>query len=98
MAKKCSVARNKRRIRRSKVVRALREKIKSIIRANGDDRDDAVLKLQKCKRDDSPVRVRNRCRQCGRPNGTYRRFGLCRLCLRKAAMKGDIPGLKKASW
>ena len=43
-------------------------------------------------------RVRNRCRQCGRPRGYYRRFGLCRICLREEALKGNIPGLVKSSW
>lgn len=44
------------------------------------------------------VRVRNRCRICGRPRGYYRRFGLCRICLRELALQGKIPGLVKSSW
>lgn len=44
------------------------------------------------------VRVRNRCQRCGRPRGFYRRFGLCRICLREMALKGEIPGLVKSSW
>lgn len=44
------------------------------------------------------VRVRNRCKVCGRPRGYYRRFGLCRICLREMALKGEIPGLTKSSW
>ncbi|MEO0563621.1 MAG: type Z 30S ribosomal protein S14 [Chloroflexota bacterium] len=44
------------------------------------------------------VRVRNRCKNCGRPRGYYRRFGLCRICLREFALKGEIPGLTKSSW
>ncbi|HDI82389.1 type Z 30S ribosomal protein S14 [bacterium] len=44
------------------------------------------------------VRKRNRCKRCGRPRGYYRDFGLCRICLRELALKGEIPGLKKASW
>lgn len=44
------------------------------------------------------VRVRNRCNICGRPRGYYRRFGLCRICLREEALKGNIPGLVKSSW
>jgi small subunit ribosomal protein S14 len=44
------------------------------------------------------VRVRNRCSRCGRPRGYYRRFGLCRICLRELALEGKIPGLRKASW
>ncbi|MGI0148269.1 MAG: type Z 30S ribosomal protein S14 [Thermoplasmata archaeon] len=45
-----------------------------------------------------PVRVRNRCRQCGRPRGFLRKFQLCRLCFRKLALEGAIPGVIKASW
>jgi small subunit ribosomal protein S14 len=44
------------------------------------------------------VRQYNRCSLCGRPHGYYRKFGICRICLRNFAMKGEIPGLKKASW
>lgn len=44
------------------------------------------------------IRYRNRCSLCGRPRGYMRRFGLCRLCFRKYAQKGEIPGVKKASW
>lgn len=44
------------------------------------------------------VRVRNRCKKCGRPRGYYRRFGLCRICLREMALKGELPGVVKSSW
>lgn len=44
------------------------------------------------------VRHRNRCLRCGRPRGYIRKFGLCRLCFRELALKGEIPGVKKASW
>ena len=57
-----------------------------------------VVKLQKLPRDSSPVRKRNRCNLTGRPHGYYRKFGLARNKLREAAMRGDIPGLRKASW
>jgi small subunit ribosomal protein S14 len=57
-----------------------------------------VVKLQKLPRDSSPVRKRNRCNLTGRPHGYYRKFGLGRNKLREAAMRGDIPGLRKASW
>jgi small subunit ribosomal protein S14 len=63
-----------------------------------DERWEAQLKLQKLPRDASPSRQRNRCRQTGRPHGVYRKFGLCRIKLREAAMRGDVPGLVKASW
>ncbi|MCZ7551251.1 MAG: 30S ribosomal protein S14 [Anaerolineae bacterium UTCFX2] len=45
-----------------------------------------------------PTRVRNRCKVCGRPRGYYRRFGLCRICLRELALQGRIPGITKSSW
>jgi len=44
------------------------------------------------------VRVRNRCQRCGRARGYYRRFGLCRICLREMALKGELPGVTKSSW
>ena len=58
----------------------------------------AQFALQKLPRDSSPVRKRNRCQLTGRPHGYYRKFGLARNKLREHAMKGDIPGLVKASW
>lgn len=58
----------------------------------------AVDQLQKLPRDSAPVRQRNRCSITGRPHGFYRKFGLSRNKLREAAMRGDVPGLVKASW
>ena len=58
----------------------------------------AVDKLQKLPRDSSPTRQRNRCNVTGRSRGVYRKFGLSRTKLREAASRGEIPGLKKASW
>ncbi|MDH5190145.1 MAG: 30S ribosomal protein S14 [Gammaproteobacteria bacterium] len=63
-----------------------------------EEREAARIKFQSLPRDSSPTRVRNRCRITGRPHGYYRKFGLCRNKLREAAMRGDIPGLVKASW
>lgn len=63
-----------------------------------DERWDAVLKLQSLPRDSSPSRQRNRCNITGRPHGYLRKFGLSRIKLREAAMRGEVPGLKKASW
>lgn len=54
--------------------------------------------LQKLPRDSSKVRRRNRCNETGRPHGYLRKFGLSRIKLREAAMRGDVPGLRKASW
>lgn len=63
-----------------------------------EERYEARLKLQKLPRDASPVRLRNRCALTGRPRGTFRKFGLARNKLREIAMRGEIPGVIKASW
>ena len=68
------------------------------VNASVEDRWAAQVALQKLPRDSSPVRQRNRCRVTGRPHGVYRKFGLSRIKLREAAMRGDEPGLVKASW
>ena len=62
------------------------------------ERYEARLKLQKLPRDASPVRLRNRCQITGHPRGVYRKFGLGRLKLRDLVMKGEVPGMVKASW
>ena len=59
---------------------------------------DAMKRLQALPRNASPSRLRNRCDITGRPRGTFRKFGLARTKIREAAMRGDIPGLIKASW
>ena len=58
---------------------------------------DAMLDIQKLKRNGSKVRRRNRCGQCGRPHGVYRYFNLCRLCLREAVHRGEVPMVVKSS-
>jgi len=63
-----------------------------------EERDALQLKLQKMPRDASPVRQHNRCNLTGRTHGYYRKFGLGRNKLREATMRGDVPGLRKASW
>ena len=67
-------------------------------RASDDAREEARAKLQKLPRDASPVRLRNRCALTGRPRGVYRKFGLGRNKLRDLAMRGEVPGIIKASW
>ncbi len=101
MAKKSMIAREKRR-----VVLSERNKTKRIAlsitiadpNSSYEEKLAAVVKLNKRSRDESPCRVKRRCQQCGRPRAVYRRFGLCRICLREAAMRGDVPGLTKSSW
>lgn len=67
-------------------------------RATDEAREEARLRLQKLPRDASPVRLRNRCALTGRPRGVFRKFGLARGKLRDIAMRGEIPGVIKASW
>jgi len=66
--------------------------------ASDEDRDAARAKLQQLPRNASPTRLRNRCNLTGRPRGVYRKFGLGRNKLREIAMRGEIPGVTKASW
>jgi small subunit ribosomal protein S14 len=101
MAKTSMVNRD---IKRSSLVKkyaAKRAELKAIVvspTASYDEKMDAQSKLQKLPRDASPVRQRNRCELSGRPRGVYRKFGLGRNKLREATMRGDVPGLRKASW
>ena len=67
-------------------------------RASEEAKEEARAKLQKLPRDASPVRIRNRCALTGRPRGVYRKFGLARNKLRDLALKGEVPGIIKASW
>jgi len=80
---------------------AKRAELKAIIlspASSDEERWEAQVKFQQLPRDSSVVRKQRRCRITGRPHGVYRKFGLCRNKLREAAMRGDIPGLVKASW
>ena len=78
-----------------------RAELKAVIanpNSTPEQRWEAHIALQKQPRDASASRLRNRCRITGRPHGVYRKFGLGRNKLREAAMRGDVPGLVKASW
>ncbi len=75
----------------------LRDRVKDTSLSD-EDRAAAVVSLSKLPRDSSASRKRNRCALSGRPHGYYRKFGLARIKLREAAMRGDVPGLKMASW
>ncbi len=74
------------------------KKIISSVTSSYEEKMDAAVKLQKMPRDSSPSRVRNRCELTGRSRGVYSKFGLGRNKLREATMRGDVPGLRKASW
>jgi small subunit ribosomal protein S14 len=101
MAKTSMVNRD---VKRSKLVKkyaAKRGELKAIVlnpKSSYEEKMEAQAKLQKLPRDASPSRQRNRCELSGRPRGVYRKFGLGRNKLREATMRGDVPGLRKASW
>lgn len=101
MAKKSMIAREAKRTRLVAKYAAKRAEIKAIIhsaKASDEEKWSAQVKLQRLPRDASPCRQRRRCQLTGRPRGVYRQFGLCRNKLREATMRGDVPGLVKASW
>lgn len=101
MAKKSMVVRQAKRVRIVKRYAAKRKELRRIIKSptsSDEQRQKAQEKLQALPRDASPVRLRNRCAITGRPHGYYRKFGLGRNKLRESTMRGEIPGLSKASW
>ena len=101
MAKKSMVARDLKRAKIAAKYAAKRAALKGIISdstASFEQIEEAVIKLQKLPRDARPCRQQRRCRVSGRPHAVYRKFGLGRNKLRAAAMRGDVPGLVKASW
>jgi small subunit ribosomal protein S14 len=101
MAKLAVTLRNEKRKKTVEKFKARRTQLLEIIydsRASDEAREEARTKLQKLPRDASPVRIRNRCALTGRPRGVYRKFGLGRNKLRDLALKGEVPGVIKASW
>lgn len=101
MAKKSMVAREERRKRLVAKYADRRARLRAILKdpqASFEAKMEAQLKLQQLPRDSCPVRVRNRCKLTGRPRGVYRKFGLGRNKLRELAMRGEMPGITKASW
>ncbi len=101
MAKTALINREQKRRATVKKFAAKRIELNAIInnsKASDEDRAEARDKLQKLPRNSSPVRLRNRCALTGRPRGVYSKFGLARSKLREIAMRGEIPGITKASW
>lgn len=101
MAKKSMINRENRRTKLVAKYATRRTELKAVIadpEVGFEEKQAAVFALQKLPRDSSPARQRNRCALSGRPRGFYRKFGLGRNKLREAAMRGDVPGLRKASW
>lgn len=101
MAKQSIINRELKRARTVKKYAAKRAELKAKLKdpnLSAEERAEFQKKFQSLPRNASPCRQRNRCRLTGRPHGYYRKFGLSRTKLREAAMRGDIPGLVKASW
>lgn len=101
MAKKSMVNRDVKRAKLIKRHAGKRADLKTVIAnpdASYEDKMAAAAKLQKLPRDSSPSRLRTRCALTGRPRAVYVKFGLSRSKLREATMRGDVPGLRKASW
>jgi small subunit ribosomal protein S14 len=101
MAKTALINREQKRRDTVKKFAAKRAELMAIVnnqRLSSEERYEARLKLQKLPRNASPVRLRNRCKLTGRPRGVFRKFGLARGKLREIAMRGEIPGVIKASW
>jgi len=101
MAKTSMIQREAKRTKATAKYAAKRAELKAVISSTVSSYEDtiaAVTALAKLPRDSAAVRRRSRCRITGRPHGVYSKFGLCRNKLREAAMRGDVPGLVKASW
>ena len=101
MAKKSMIAREVKRANLIKKYDAKRKALKEVVRSPNtsfEEKENAQIQLQKLPRDSSQSRLRNRCNLTGRPHGYYRKFGVSRNKLREATMRGDVPGLTKASW
>lgn len=101
MAKTSMIQREKKRTRAVQKYAKKRAELKAVIKSASssyEEKEVAHMQMQKMPRNANPCRQRNRCNITGRPHGVYRKFGLGRNKLREAAMRGDIPGLVKASW
>lgn len=101
MASQCKIAKNVRQERLIEMYREQRAELKAIwldSERSPEDREHAIRQLRKLPRDSSPTRYRNRCNITGRPRGYYRKFGISRIGLRDLALRGELPGVIKASW
>jgi small subunit ribosomal protein S14 len=101
MAKLALINREEKRRKTVKKFAAKRAELKAVIKdvnRSEEERMEALQKLQSLPRNASESRLRNRCQLTGRPRGVFRKFGLCRNKIREIAMKGEIPGVVKASW
>ncbi len=101
MAKKSKILLNEKRKQLVAKYATKRAELKAIVknpRSSDADRALAQRALEKLPRNSNPIRVRNRCALTGRPRAYYRKFGLSRIALRELALRGELPGVTKASW
>lgn len=100
MAKKSMLARENKRLKLVAKYRERRDELKELIKSSNDfvAIAEAQAKLAKLPLNSNPVRHSTRCQQCGRPHAVYRKFGLCRICLRQQLMSGNVTGGRKSSW
>ena len=101
MAKKSKIVRELKLIKNVKKYASLRADLKNVIKnpdSSFEEKESAIAKLDKLPKSSSRIRIRNRCFKTGRPRGVIRRFKLSRLSFREMALKGEIPGVTKASW
>lgn len=101
MAKTCMIERESKRRETVKKFAAKRDAINAVlndVNASYEDKAQARAKLQALPRNSSPVRLRNRCALTGRPRGVFSKFGIARSKLRELMMRGEVPGVTKASW
>ena len=101
MAKTSKIARNEQRKELVDRYAERRRELKKIIKnpkTSPEERDEAYAKLRSFPRDSNPNRVVNRCSMTGRPRAYFRKFGISRIALRDMALRGDLPGVRKASW
>ena len=98
MAKESMKAREVKREKLAKRYAHKREEIAAKVKSGEMDHEEAWIALSKLPRNSNPIRQHNRCKLCGRPHAYLRDYGICRICFRELAYKGQIPGVKKASW
>ena len=101
MAKLSKIYSNLRRIETTKTHKEKRDRLLAItkdVNLTFEERNEARFRLEKMPRDSAKIRIRTRCRMTGRPRGNYAKFQLCRMVFRQMALKGELPGVIKASW
>ncbi|AMP88498.1 TPA: 30S ribosomal protein S14 [Legionella pneumophila subsp. pneumophila] len=100
MAKKSMLMRESKRAKLVEKYRQRRNELKQLIKSSDDFQVimESQAKLAKLPVNSNPVRYVTRCKQCGRPHAVYRKFNLCRICLRQQLMVGNVPGGRKSSW